>query len=258
MKLASQDDGSGRLTNWYRKMGFSQVGRSKSGTPLLEAPLRPSLAAAVQARMALPWSSRTIQRASTEMEIEIPVSVEVEKSGDAVPLAKFSAIKAIVDAAIAKAGKERRNADLTVLETILSTDGVKGAKPKNSEGTYALGKHDTSILSTGSGTFESEVEENTPLAYTVKKLGNREDFIHGETTIVKDSSAVTAVAATQLCCLFCYGFLELKGIGHQALRPSPFPKGWIHPSGTFTLKQVNPSNGPKGGSLMTVPRACTA
>ena len=37
--LGSQDDGSGRLTRWYQRMGFSQVGINERGFPQLEAPI---------------------------------------------------------------------------------------------------------------------------------------------------------------------------------------------------------------------------
>jgi ribosomal protein S18 acetylase RimI-like enzyme len=36
--LAAQDDGSGRLTRWYKQMGFAQVGAHPKGFPRLEAP----------------------------------------------------------------------------------------------------------------------------------------------------------------------------------------------------------------------------
>lgn len=182
------------------------------------------------------------------MEIaEVSGSVEVEKSGDVVPAGKLAAIKLLIAAAVKGKGARRSNDDLVILERILAEEAVRAAKPKNSEGTFAIGKQNKVIISTGSGKFEEEVVDNTPIAYSVRKLGNREDFIHGESTIVKEAGgAVSAVAATQDCCLFCYGYLESQAIGHQGLRDSPFPKGWIHPAGTFTLKQVNPNTGPKG------------
>ena len=34
--LGSQDDGSGRLTRWYQRMGFSQVGINERGFPQLK------------------------------------------------------------------------------------------------------------------------------------------------------------------------------------------------------------------------------
>jgi ribosomal protein S18 acetylase RimI-like enzyme len=39
MALAAQDSGSGRLTQWYKRMGFTQVGTHQSGYPQLEAPI---------------------------------------------------------------------------------------------------------------------------------------------------------------------------------------------------------------------------
>ncbi len=37
--LAAQDNGSGRLTQWYKSMGFTQVGVNQHGFPRLEAPI---------------------------------------------------------------------------------------------------------------------------------------------------------------------------------------------------------------------------
>jgi len=46
--LAAQDNGSGRLVQWYRAMGFAQVGVNQRGYPRLEAPIGRVLGAAVQ------------------------------------------------------------------------------------------------------------------------------------------------------------------------------------------------------------------
>jgi ribosomal protein S18 acetylase RimI-like enzyme len=48
--LAAQDDGSERLTHWYKGMGFTQVGVNQRGYPRLEAPISRVLAGAVQRR----------------------------------------------------------------------------------------------------------------------------------------------------------------------------------------------------------------
>ncbi len=45
--LAAQDSGSGRLTQWYKGMGFAEVGVNESGYPHLEAPIGRVLAAQV-------------------------------------------------------------------------------------------------------------------------------------------------------------------------------------------------------------------
>ena len=37
--LASQDNGSGKLTGWYKGIGFHQVGVNEHGFPKLEAPV---------------------------------------------------------------------------------------------------------------------------------------------------------------------------------------------------------------------------
>jgi GNAT superfamily N-acetyltransferase len=50
--LGSQDDGSGRLTKWYRGMGFRQVGVDRDGWARMQAPIHRVLSGITQARMA--------------------------------------------------------------------------------------------------------------------------------------------------------------------------------------------------------------
>jgi GNAT superfamily N-acetyltransferase len=60
--LAAQDKGSGHLTQWYKSMGFAQVGVNQRGYPQLEAPISRVLAGTAQRKEM--WSrSRIIQAA---------------------------------------------------------------------------------------------------------------------------------------------------------------------------------------------------
>jgi hypothetical protein len=54
LALAAQDEGSGRLTQWYKRMGFAQVVMHPSGHPQLEAPIGRVLSNVVQRRVAPP------------------------------------------------------------------------------------------------------------------------------------------------------------------------------------------------------------
>jgi ribosomal protein S18 acetylase RimI-like enzyme len=49
--LASQDNGTGRLTAWYKKMGFAPTGANRRGYPVLEAPISRALSGVAQGRM---------------------------------------------------------------------------------------------------------------------------------------------------------------------------------------------------------------
>jgi ribosomal protein S18 acetylase RimI-like enzyme len=49
--LDSQDNGSGHLTQWYKRMGFVQTGVGRNGMPHLEAPANRVLTGAAQAKM---------------------------------------------------------------------------------------------------------------------------------------------------------------------------------------------------------------
>jgi hypothetical protein len=52
--LASQDNGSGRLTSWYRRIGFEQAGVNALGCPRMVASIGRVLASVAQARMKPP------------------------------------------------------------------------------------------------------------------------------------------------------------------------------------------------------------
>jgi hypothetical protein len=54
ISLSAQDNGSGKLTRWYKDMGFQQVGVNERGMPLLEAPISRLLSGAVQRKAGPP------------------------------------------------------------------------------------------------------------------------------------------------------------------------------------------------------------
>jgi hypothetical protein len=58
--LAAPDNGSGHLTQWYKGMGFAQVGVNQRGHPRLEAPINRLVGAFAQ-RKPFPRSSSTLQ-----------------------------------------------------------------------------------------------------------------------------------------------------------------------------------------------------
>jgi len=57
--LASQDSGTGRLTSWYRNMGFVPVGSNRLGYPVLEAHISRALSCVAQACMVPSRTSAT-------------------------------------------------------------------------------------------------------------------------------------------------------------------------------------------------------
>src|SRR5579863_6121511 len=64
--LAAQDSGSGRLTHWYKEMGFAQVGVNQYGYPQLEAPISRMLAGAAQPSRAR-WSPQKFQPSCAQL-----------------------------------------------------------------------------------------------------------------------------------------------------------------------------------------------
>lgn len=180
------------------------------------------------------------------------MSLREEPSSAPIEKALFGELKAMINAANEGGGAPRATTnEYAVLTRILNDEDVKKVKPKTSEATYAIGAVGKTIYASGPEKFMEEVEDNVPLVSFVQfrasgKLGQRSTFLHGESFLLTHDAKLTAVVATQPNCLFCYGYLEYKGIDHQEMREHPFPKGWIHPSGGWQLKQVNPSNSPKG------------
>jgi hypothetical protein len=70
---------------------------------------------------------------------------------------------------------------------------------------------------------------------------------HGEMAAV-NNGYTNAVAASQDCCIFCYGYLAHHGIAHQALRANPFPHTqWSHPTMGFRISS--------GGQFLAVGNA---
>jgi ribosomal protein S18 acetylase RimI-like enzyme len=66
VKLASQDSGTGRLTSWYKNMGFVPVGSNSRGYPVLEAPITRALPRVVQGCIfPAPSSAGTLSTAGT-------------------------------------------------------------------------------------------------------------------------------------------------------------------------------------------------
>ena len=213
---------------------------------------RMAIRASVLTRMPLQakFASHVIQRASAVVAKPAYVDgVLVEPSSNKeVPANVLSEVRAMMKAAAAKKGAANSNDALKTLETILAVKAVKDAQPKSSEATYAVGSVGTAFYASGPSAFTTAAIGAAGSFATTTDVGSRDDFVHGESFLLT-KGAMTAVAATQAACLFCYGYLEKQGIAHQTLRASPFPKGWIHPSMNFKLTQVNPNNGPKGALL---------
>jgi hypothetical protein len=154
----------------------------------------------------------------------------------------FKEVKAIVASAIAGGGAPTAKTLLMPLLTgILNSETVKKAMPASSDETYAIGTNGATVFLSGSGNFVKAamkvVKDIGALAF--EDIGGRGNFSHGESHIIQSAPSVTAIAATQDCCLFCYGFLRKSGKDHQGLRAHPFPKGWIHPVMGFKLTRVS-------------------
>jgi len=161
--------------------------------------------------------------------------------------AAFNEVAAIVKSAHEGGGKPTSGKYLPDLLKILGDDAVKKSQPKTSEGTFAIGTDGKTLYLCGSSDFVKAAQAvGESMKLQASDIGCREDFVHGESHIVKNAKGVIAVAATQDNCAFCHGYLRKEGKEHQSVRDSPAPKGWIHPTMGFTLKQVSGAINPKG------------
>jgi ribosomal protein S18 acetylase RimI-like enzyme len=68
LSLSAQDNGTGKLTRWYKDMGFQQVGVNGRGMPVLEAPISRLLNRPVQ-RSAAPHAPNTRGRAALDRQV---------------------------------------------------------------------------------------------------------------------------------------------------------------------------------------------
>jgi GNAT superfamily N-acetyltransferase len=74
--LAAQDKGSGHLTQWYREMGFTQIGVNQRGFPQLEAPISRVLAGVAQNRPLATITKPTSVQPATESGLNKPEAME--------------------------------------------------------------------------------------------------------------------------------------------------------------------------------------
>ena len=106
--------------------------------------------------------------------------------------------------------------------------GAAAALPADAQDTVALAANaGGALLAVGSVAFQGAV--GAPLRVA-------RGAYHGEMAAVHNGYTA-AVAASQNCCIFCYGYLAYRGIPHQALRaPNPWPNTqWTHPTMGFHL-----------------------
>lgn len=115
--------------------------------------------------------------------------------------------------------------------------GAAGALPVGNQDTIALATNaGGNQLAVGSVAFQNAVAAQNALVGAPAPARIARGIYHGEMAAVHAGFAA-AVAASQNCCIFCYGYLALNGIPHQALRaPNPFPHTqWSHPVMGFRL-----------------------
>ena len=109
--------------------------------------------------------------------------------------------------------------------------GAAAVLPANNQDTVALGDDGlgngaASLLAVGSAAFQAATGAGQRVA--------RGPF-HGEMAAVHHGFD-DAVAASQDCCIFCYGYMAFHGVDHQALRANPWPNTqWTHPTMGFRL-----------------------
>ncbi|HLW69003.1 MAG TPA: GNAT family N-acetyltransferase [Candidatus Binataceae bacterium] len=83
MTLAAEDNGSGRLTHWYKGMGFAQVGMNRQGYAQLEAPIGRVISAVMQNSFAAPgaFKSSALQLMESKKKTK-PKTAEEKKQAE--------------------------------------------------------------------------------------------------------------------------------------------------------------------------------
>ncbi len=82
MALAAQDTGSGRLTQWYKRMGFAQVGVHQRGYPQLEAPIGRVLGGVAQRTRI-----RSVRSAEPQLHLVQAMKKDEDEKGPELPTA---------------------------------------------------------------------------------------------------------------------------------------------------------------------------
>jgi hypothetical protein len=78
--LASQDSGTGRLTAWYKNMGFTRIGLNERGYPVLEAPISRGLSGVAQAHLHVARQSDLPGRRRTGLGVSVRNSGVVQRA----------------------------------------------------------------------------------------------------------------------------------------------------------------------------------
>lgn len=113
------------------------------------------------------------------------------------------------------------------------------APPGGNQDTFALGA--PSYMSLRSGTVYLPVRTISIGSRAFANhtgstwLGRRGDY-HAEMKMAQELPPMSSILATQGCCLFCYGYSRLYGLGHGTLRDNIWPNTqWTHPTMGFHI-----------------------
>jgi ribosomal protein S18 acetylase RimI-like enzyme len=142
LSLSAQDNGSGKLTRWYKDMGFQQVGVNGRGMPLLEAPIARLLAGIMQRKAAVapgppsPSHSPTALSGAQDRAWKGPGPAAIQRAWANGPSVKVLAPitkeqQAALDLSLAKAKLEKALADQKSADNAILATIIAYIKPSN-------------------------------------------------------------------------------------------------------------------------------
>lgn len=214
VRLSAEDNGSGRLTAWYRRLGFQPVGRDHRGLARLEAPIRSVLPRMVQARMALP--------------------------GSAGPACVVS--RSVVQRAAAAAAPAKADAKLSLAAMAREIHELLGLNPRAAAATTIAVAQGKSGLICTSNDVSKISDAATARAKELGAAAGVEQAgagFHAEMWMLVDaftrgasertvSAVVRKVGASRACCGYCSTVLRRCGIAMEQESKDIY-KSWVNP-----------------------------
>lgn len=209
LSLSAQDNGTGKLTRWYKDMGFQQVGVNGRGMPVLEAPISRLLAGnAVQRRASAPGPAAGAATAGSGTGR--PVSTCLQRSQTLSDIAKYinQSATGVADSRHTQALVRTNSADRLVTQREYSS-------------------FDDAIL---------EMEETHDIVIKERIIGDTKDDegIHAEMLAVScwldgETSKPTSIGISKPACWRCGKVLTALGIPYKPATDDLETKNWVHP-----------------------------
>jgi ribosomal protein S18 acetylase RimI-like enzyme len=239
VRLNVGDNGSGRLTKWYRQMGFRQVGRDQQGRPRMEAPISKVLSGVAQGRMRRLLGGQMSDGMAFVPQHNHPLALQPSKRKKSEPEPKKSKKQK-------SSGEEASAIDIVPLVTWL-----KAKDPGKQQSNFSVGLTGDGCLiisKVGGITRKSKTISDAIAAYVAEAYPGQQVYLakkfnnlspsgnHAEMCVVATANALkknlTQVTCTHPNCRFCSAMMTFLGIvGNSITKGDPGSQAtWCHPT----------------------------